>query len=380
MEGEQLTIAVNTRLLIKNKLDGIGRFTHETLKRITTEHKEHHFVFLFDRDFDEEFIFSDNITPLILGPQARHPILFYIWFEMSVANILNKLKPDLFLSPDGYLSLRAKCKSLPVIHDINFAHYPQDLPYTVRKYYNHFFPKFANKATRIATVSEFSKQDIAETYRVSNDKIDVVYNGITEYFKPIDLTEQSKVKNKFTQGADYFLFVGSLQPRKNIARLLQAFDEFKKNGSNNIKLLIVGDRYWWTSEIKQAYDAMQYRADVIFAGRLNNVELAGVYGASLALTYTPYFEGFGIPIIEAMSCDTPVICSNTSSMPEIAGDAALIVDPMSIDSIKSAMIKIYADENLRKELINKGRERKNNFSWDKSAKLLWSSIEKTIKS
>ena len=140
-----MTIAVNTRLLIKNKLDGIGRFTHETLKRITTEHKEHHFVFLFDRDFDEEFIFSDNITPLILGPQARHPVLFYIWFEMSVGNVLNKLKPDLFLSPDGYLSLRARCKSLPVIHDINFAHYPQDLPYSVRKYYNHFFPKFAKK-------------------------------------------------------------------------------------------------------------------------------------------------------------------------------------------------------------------------------------------
>ncbi len=379
MEAEQLTIAVNTRLLIKNKLDGIGRFTHETLKRITTEHKEHHFVFLFDRDFDEEFIFSDNITPLILGPQARHPVLFYIWFEMSVGNVLNKLKPDLFLSPDGYLSLRARCKSLPVIHDINFAHYPQDLPYSVRKYYNHFFPKFAKKATRIATVSEFSKQDIVKTYDISNDKIDVVYNGITEYFKPIDLSEQTKVKNKFTQGADYFLFVGSLQPRKNIARLLRAFDEFKKNGSNNIKLLIVGDRYWWTTEIKQAYDAMQYKTDVIFAGRLNNAELAGVYGASLALTYIPYFEGFGIPIIEAMSCDTPVICSNTSSIPEIAGDAALSVDPMSIDAIKNAMIKIYADENLRKELIKKGRERKNNFSWDKSAKLLWSSIEKTIR-
>lgn len=378
MPAKQLQIAVNTRLLIKNKMDGIGRFSYETLKRITTEHKEHHFIFLFDRPFDEEFIFSDNITPMVVGPQARHPILFYTWFEISVGNILNKLNPDVFLSPDGYLSLKAKCKSLPVIHDINFAHYPQDLPFTVRKYYNHFFPKFANKATRIATVSEYSKEDINKTYGIKKELIDVVYNGAAEHFKPIDINLHPAIKSKYSNGSDYFLFVGSLHPRKNITRLLQAFDGFKKKESSNNKLLIVGDTYWRNSEIKKTYETMQYKKDVLFTGRLNEHELANVYGAALALTYIPYFEGFGIPVIEAMSCDVPVICSATTSMPEIAGDAAVLVDPFSVDSIVEAMLKISKDEVLRKQLIEKGRERKNVFSWDKTSQLLWNSIEKTI--
>lgn len=378
MSDKQLQIAVNTRLLIKNKTDGISRFTYETLKRITKEHSQHHFIFLFDRPFDEEFIFSDNITPMVLGPQARHPILFYIWFEMSVGNMLNKLKPDLFLSPDGYLSLKATCKSLPVIHDINFAHYPQDLPYAVRKYYNYFFPKFAHKASRIATVSEYSKGDINKTYGINKELIDVVYNGSSEKFEPLDATKHNAVKKKYTGGADYFLFVGSLHPRKNIARLLQAFDEFKKERSSNFKLLIAGDKYWWSSEIKQAYENMQHKNDIVFTGRANDTELSDIYGAAFALTYVPYFEGFGIPVIEAMNCDVPVICSNTTSMPEIAGDAAMIVDPFSIDSIKDAMIKLVADGDFRKKLIEKGRERATVFSWDRSAKLLWNSIERTI--
>ena len=129
-----MEIVVNTRLLLKDKLEGIGWFTYETLKRITNEHPDDHFIFLFDRNFDEEFIFADNITPLILSPPARHPLLFYIWFEYAVNSFLNKYNPDLFLSPDGYLSLKANCKQLPVIHDINFEHYPKDLSFAVRKY------------------------------------------------------------------------------------------------------------------------------------------------------------------------------------------------------------------------------------------------------
>ena len=137
-----MEIVVNTRLLINNKLEGIGWFTYETLKRITQKHPEHHFVFIFDRYYDEEFLFADNVTPLVLSPKARHPFLFYWWFEFSVAGFLNRFKPDLFLSPDGYLSLKAKCKQLAVIHDINFEHHPKDVSWIVRKYYKHFFMVF----------------------------------------------------------------------------------------------------------------------------------------------------------------------------------------------------------------------------------------------
>src|SRR5690606_17933001 len=107
-------------------LDGMGWFSYQTLKRITRPHPDVHFVFLFDRPFNEQFLFSENITPLVLSPQARHPLLYYTWFQHSVKNLLNRMRPDLFLSPDGFLSLGAKCRQLPVIHDINFHHHPKD--------------------------------------------------------------------------------------------------------------------------------------------------------------------------------------------------------------------------------------------------------------
>ena len=165
-----MDIVVNTRLLIREKLEGIGQFSYETLKIITIQNPNVHFYFLFDRDFDDEFIFGENITPIVLSPKARHPLLFVWWFEVEVAAILNKIKPDLFLSPDGYLSLRSNCKQLPVIHDINFEHFKGNLPWLVQKYYNYFFPRFAKKAIRIATVSEFSKNDIATTYSIDKNK------------------------------------------------------------------------------------------------------------------------------------------------------------------------------------------------------------------
>jgi len=373
-----MKIAINTRLLLKNKLEGIGWFTFETLKRITTQHPEHEFIFIFDRAYSDEFIFSNNITPIVIHPQARHPILYYIYFEYSVPRILKKLNPDLFLSPDGYLSLSGKTKMLNVFHDLNFEHYPADLPFAERKYYRHFFPKYAHKANRIATVSEYSKSDIVKQYGVSPDKIDVVYNGANENFKPLDENNKRAVRGKYTRGNPYFLFVGALHPRKNLVNLFKAFDEFKKLSKASEKLLIVGEKKWWTDEIRKAYGEMENKEDVIFSGRLEFAELQRVVAAALALTYVSYFEGFGIPIVEAFYAETPVITSNVTSMPEIAGDAALLVDPFSVDSICGQMQKIASDSVLRESLIEKGRERRKEFTWQKSADRLWDSIEKTI--
>jgi len=373
-----LEIAVNTRLLLKNKLEGIGWFTCETLRRITQKHPEHHFYFIFDRDYDESFLFSDNVTPIILGPPARHPFLFILWFEFSVHDLLKKLKPDLFLSPDGYLPLRGSVPSLAVIHDINFAHHPKDLPFLVRKYYNYFFPRFAKKASRIATVSEYSKKDIQDTYGIQASQIDVVYNGANSVYEPISEALKQATREKISQGNPYFIFVGSLQPRKNIKNLLLAFDTFKKETRSGIKMLIVGDRYWWNGDMESAWKNMEHGKEVIFTGRMEASELASVIGAALAMTYMPYYEGFGIPILEAMQCDVPVITSNVTSMPEVAKDAAILVDPFNIQDIAKAMRRVSEDAELRKELIEKGRRRRADFSWDKTADNLWKSIEKTI--
>lgn len=359
-------------------MDGIGWFTYETLKRITRQHSEHEFVFLFDRSYSEEFIFSSNIKPLVIPPQARHPLLFCLWFEYSIPRVLKKEKPSLFLSPDGFLSLSTETKSLAVIHDLNFEARPGDLPFLVSKYYSFFFPRFARKASRIATVSEYSKKDIFSRYHIPPEKIDVVYNGANEAYGPVSEEGQIVTRNKISNGKPYFLFTGSLHPRKNIANLLRAFDEFKKSALNEIKLVIVGNKMWWTPEIESAYQDMKFQNEVIFAGRLEPEELGDVTASALAMLYVSAYEGFGIPILEAMNCDVPVITSDVTSMPEIAGDAALLVNPFSIDSIKGAMLKIYSDKNMRAELIENGRKQREKFSWQKTADKLWSCVEKTM--
>ncbi len=373
-----MKIVVNTRLLIKNKLDGIGWFTFETLRRITKNHPEHEFYFLFDRKYSDEFIFSDNVRPVILNPPARHPVLWFLWFEVSVKRFLRKINADLFLSPDGYLSLSSNIKQIAVIHDINFVHRPQDLPFFARKYYNRFFPKFAEKAVKIATVSEYSKQDISEQYNIEKEKIKVVHNGCNEIYKPVDDAVRQKIKQKYAEGKAYFIFIGTLHPRKNIAGLFKAFEKFKTETKSDFKLVIVGTKMFMTENIENAYSESKYKNDIIFTGRLNPEELHKVLASAFAMTFVPFFEGFGIPILEAFSCDVPVICSNLTSLPEVAGDAALFVNPFDIEDIKNAMLKITQDKELRNSITEKGKIRKKMFSWDKTADKLWKIVEENI--
>ncbi len=370
-----MIIAVNTRLLQKGKLEGIGWFTRETLSRITRNHPEHQFLFLFDRPYDEEFVFSDNVTPLVIAPPTRHPLLWYLWFEIMVPRVLRKYKADLFLSPDGYLSLSTKVKQLAVIHDINFAHRPKDLPWLTAHYYNHFFPKFAKKAKRLATVSYYSKEDLIRTYKIHPDDIDVVYNGVNTLYTPTTSEEQEATRQKYADGKQYFLYIGSLHPRKNICGLLRAYDAFRTSMDTDIKLVITGGEMFKTEEISKTYEGMRFKEDVVFTGRLPIEELHQVLGAALALTFVPYFEGFGIPVIEGMSAGIPVICSNTTSLPEVGGNAVLYADPFVVSQIKDAMVQIASDESLREELIQKGKKQQQRFSWDKTADQLWGSIQ-----
>ncbi len=373
-----MIIAVNTRLLIRDKLEGIGWFTYETLKRITVNNPEHKFIFIFDRKYTEEFIFSDNIEPVIAHPQSRHPVLWYLFFDWGVPHILKKYKPELFLSTDGWLSLRTNIKSLPVIHDLNFFHYPEFIPWHVRKYYNYFFPRFIKKADRIATVSSYTRQDIISRFNIDKDKIDIVYNGASEELKPLQKEEQDKVRLRFSEGSPYFLFIGLIHPRKNLANLIKAFDDFKQSVYCNVKLLIVGSRKWWTPDIQDAYNNSKFKNEILFTGRVSSEDLRIITASAISLVYASYFEGFGIPLLEAMYCDIPVITSKVSSMPEVGGDAALYVEPASVKSIKDAMLKIFCDINIRNDLIEKARKQRNKFTWDKTADKLWESIEKCI--
>lgn len=371
-----MNIAVNTRLLLPGKLEGLGRFSYEVLKRITKNHPEHQFHFFFDRNFSEEFVFAENVTPYIVHPQARHPLLWYLFFDWGVTKALHKSKADLFFSPDGWLSTRTDVPSLPVIHDLNFFHNPQWVEWTPKQYYNFFFPRFIKKASRIATVSEFSKKDIADRYRINTGKIDVVYNGSSKGFKPLTKKDKELVKHKYSADKEYFLFVGLIHPRKNVARIIEAFDKFKRTSGANTKFLIVGSDKYMTSDVKKAYSESHFKNDIMFLGRIPDSELKNLTGAARAMIYASLFEGFGIPILEAMACDVPVITSGLTSMPEVGGEAVHYVDPYSEDSIAEGMLKLEKNTAYRNALINKSREQRSLFSWDKTAELVWKSIEK----
>jgi glycosyltransferase involved in cell wall biosynthesis len=302
--------------------------------------------------------------------------LFYLWYEHSVTRALKKYKADIFLSPDGYLSLRTDIPSISVIHDLNFEHHPEDLPKKVISYYKKYFPQFAAKASRIVTVSEFSKSDIVNSYQISPEKIDVGYNGANESFVPLSMERVKSYREKLTRGLPYFVFIGALTPRKNLARLFSAFDAYYENSMNKFPLVVVGEKYFWNKEIKVAFEKMKHQDKVVFTGHLQMKELHLVLGSALALAYVSYFEGFGIPLVEAMRCEVPVLTSDKTSLPEVAGDAALFCDPFSVESISEGLLRMANDESLRKSLVEKGKFRAKEFSWDKTSDTVWNAILK----
>ena len=373
-----MRIAVNTRLLLAGRLEGIGWYTHQMLGRIVRSHPEHQFIFLFDRPYDPSFIFAENVIPVVAPPQARHPVLYYLWYEWTLPYLLRKYKADLFLSTDGYCSLRTKVPTCLVMHDLAFEHYPQHIVASHRMYLRKYAPQFAKKAARIVTVSEFSRQDIAKRYGISLDKIDVTYNGAHDAYLPLSWDEREAVKQRYTGGAEYFVFAGALHPRKNVVRLLQAFIAFKKWQRSPMKLVIVGRMAWKFEELETLRDTMPFKEDVLWVGYMDVSELCKITGAAYALVYPSLFEGFGIPILEALKCGVPGVVSNTSSMPEVAGDACLLVDPKDVEDIAAKMKLIYKDEALRSRLVAASGPQAAKFSWDISAVQLWESMMKCV--
>jgi glycosyltransferase involved in cell wall biosynthesis len=360
-------------------MEGFGWYTYEISRRLAKNHPEHTFYFFFDRPYDPQFVFEPNVIPVVLFPQARHPFLFVLYFEYSITKALKKYKIDLFFSPDGYLSLRTKVPQIAVIHDLNFEHYPNDLPKLASNYLRYYFPKFAKKASHILTVSNHSKQDIAATYSISEEKITAIWNSASEMYKP--LTEELKitVREKYSKGNPYFLFVGSLHPRKNVERLLSAFSLLHKRGLTDINfdLVIVGNSMWkGVSYESMVPDNIKNRVRFVGYQPLDN--LAEIVGAASLLTYVPYFEGFGIPLVEAMKCGVPLLTSNASCLPEIAGEAALYCDPFDVESIAVQMQKFIQNENLQMDLQKISLERGRLFSWDVSAEKVWEQLQKFI--
>ncbi len=371
-----MQIAVNTRFLSYENQEGYGYFLQEVLSRLVKDHPEHQFIFIFDRPFHEEFVFAPNVTAVIAGPPARHPVLWKWWYDVRIPAVLRKYHADVFLSCDGFCSLTTRVPQCLVIHDLAFLHYPTFIKKSHLFFYKRYTPKFLEKASSVATVSQFSKKDIIEKYGVDAARINVVYSAAKELFKPADWQSKQAVRDEFTNGKNYFIYVGSIHPRKNPTALLKAFSIFKKRQKSDWKLVIAGRAAWHSKAFIDSLGTYKYRDDLVVTGYVNETKLERLISAAYALVYPSFFEGFGVPVLEAMQAGVPAITSAGSAMQEIAGDGALYADPESYQDIAEKMMLIYKDETLRNNLVEKGLATARAYSWDKTATLMWQSIEK----
>ena len=255
------------------------------------------------------------------------------------------------------------------IHDLAFEHMPEtftrrgslQLKLTVRR--------TAQKAARIATVSEYSRWDLLRTYRLPPEKVAVTYNGVESHFTAAFLpNEANEVRQNFGIQGDYLLAVGSLQPRKNLVRLIRAYARLRSENRNfTSQLVIVGRKLWLADEIFAEVRRQPWAEDVILTGYASDEALPKLYRQATAFVYPSLFEGFGLPPLEAMACGTPVITSNVSSLPEVAGEAALLIDPQNQSSIEAALLAVTTDQNLRKRMREQGLEQAKKFTWQAAA-------------
>ena len=357
-----------------DRLEGYGYFIEHVVTRLAQAHPEHAFYLIFDRSPKLLPKLPDHVKVEIIGPPARHPWLWIWWYDWRLPVLLKKLKADLFVSPDGIASLRTKIPQCLVIHDLAFLQSPDWFPASIRRYYVRRTPKFLRQVQRVATVSETSKKELINRYGCSPDSIDVVYNGVNPVFRPFSDSEKAAVKSRYTDGKEYFLYTGAIHPRKNLIGLLKAFSLFKKRQQNGYKLLLAGRMAWHTGDFVKLLSTYKYRSDVVLTGYLPVEELVGLTASAYAMVYPSFYEGFGVPVLEAMRSDVPVITSLGTSMQEVAGQAALYADPANPTELAEQLTRLYADESLRRRLIEWGREVSARYSWEKTAERLWSSM------
>ncbi len=300
---------------------------------------------------------SDNWKYRIL-PNRKMWTLTSLSFELMKNRSL-----DVFFTPTHYLPLFAPKKSVVSILDVSYLYFPElfkkkDL-IQLKKWTEHS----ANKSRKILTISSSSGSDIIKEYRVSEDKVEVIYPGINTSLGTGNTLKMEDIEKKFGIKSKYILFVGTIQPRKNIKRLIEAYSKI----DTEVSLVIVGRRGWQYEEILNAPEVFGVKEKVKFLENVSDEDLPSLYKNAEFFILPSLYEGFGIPVLEAMNYGTPVITSKISSLPEVGGDAALYIDPESVSDIASKMEKLLKDSDLRQELIRKGKKQVEKFSWEKSA-------------
>lgn len=365
-----MVIGVNARLLYSDTLEGIPRYIYETTLEMAKTHPEDLFLLYFDRKPALQLDFPQNVFCKIIYLPTRHPLLWKLWFDWLLPYYLKKDQVDVFYSGDGYVSLRTNVPQVMVTHDLAYKHYPDQISAGILNYYSKYIPLFHKKARHIIAVSQYTKNDIQLLLNIPGNKISVAYNAV----RPINAPEKvhnEEFKQKIENCKPYFCYVGAIHPRKNIISLCQAFKHFKEKTGGNAKLLIAGRMAWMTKNIEKYF---RENDDIAYLGIISEIEKNYLLKNSVAMTYISLFEGFGIPLLEAMNANTMVITSNTTSMPEVAGSAAILVSPNEEAEIANALSLAF-DPEIRKKLIELGKQRVQTFQWSKTGEIIYRALK-----
>lgn len=303
-----------------------------------------------------------------------HNALVRIPFSFPLALMRDKIDVAFFQYVVPPLS---PCKTVVVIHDISYEFFPEFFNPLSRKRMQTLIPISAKVSAQILTVSEYSKKQIVERYRVPEDKITVTHLAVSDIFRKIeDEAVLDSCLQRFGLDQPYILAVGNLQPRKNITRLVRVYSKLRHQGKIQQDLVLVGKLHYNAHEIFDAIREYKVEPFVKSTGYVSDEELVALYNRADIFAFPSLYEGFGLPAIEAMACGTPVLTSRVSSLPEVAGDAALYVEPASDEDLERQLLKLADDETLRQELVEKGKSQVKKFSWKQAAQQTLNVLEK----
>jgi glycosyltransferase involved in cell wall biosynthesis len=316
-----------------------------------------HRLTLYFRDPPPSDLFRES--PLVAHrviPQRR------LWTHLRFARALWHDRPDVTFVPAHTLPLLFPGRAVVTVHDLGFKVFPKAHPLKQRLYLDLTTRFSAARATVVLADSRATARDLTRFYGTASDKIRVVYPAVE--IAPLDVSQIEVVRRKYNLPERYFLFIGTLQPRKNIARMVQAFDWFRRTSKEDIGFVLAGGKGWlydptWTAGVDNLY----------LPGFIDEADKPALYAGAVALVFATLYEGFGFPVIEAMRCGTPVIASTLSSLPELVGDAGLLVDPGNVKEISEAMTQIASDTDLRQTLRERGYAHAQKFNWSHTAQL-----------
>lgn len=380
-----MKISLELQSCLKNK-SGIGIYTYELTKRLQQykdiEFNGHIFNFINRNDISKDLEGIDiekNICLLFPYGVYRR-----IWHYIPIKyNWLFRDNADIYHFFNFIVPPRIKGKVITTIHDMTYELYPETMDKRNLKRIKDDIQYSVDRSDKIITVSESSKNDIIKFLNVDESKIEIVYNGVDyEKFNKY-YTEDIKliVRNKYNLPQNYILYMGTLEPRKNIDSIIEAFALIKKQEDfDNIKLVIAGKKGWLFEDIFNLVDKLNLKDHVIFTDYVDETDKPIIYNMAKLFVFPSLYEGFGIPVLEAMASSVPVITSNMSSLPEVAGDAAILVNPKDIEDIAKNMIKILSDDDLKNELVRKGYIQAQKFTWEASAEKLYNIYKEIMKS